>query len=582
MRPSIRKWLFAAMGIVVLFVASQRVAPVNEMRDAYELSAPPLPKTVRPSMLLNPLLAVGRAPLVDYLWLRATQLKDQKRFFDAYQLAKMICELQPRFASVWAFQAWNMAYNISVTLQSPEERWTWVRNGYELLRDQGIPLNPNNTQLYRELAWIFFHKVGDYMDEQHWYYKLQFALQMEDILGEPPADFVQPGRVRGDFYRNYDYKALAEAPATIEQLLAQNGVSAFVDQLKPFGFDATSPGVYLTLLKNLSKGGEIQIPGAPASEQENQRVALAKVMNDPETLAAREAIARFWHAKRLLEEVRLDPKRLVMLHDEYKVSFDWRLPEAHALYWANLGMEKGFEKQANVDVHRLNTNRIEFYAMQKMFFRGRMAMSPRADLGEPPLLMPDLRLIEPLYNAFIEDSKVYLEREKTGKPVSENFKPGFVGFLRTAILRYYEAGRVDEAKEKFEYLRKAYPDSMYQKGFDGFLAAQFLFDREIDNLEVTLARLRSLIRDAVLKMCYDEDDVAMQSIHRARQIYDRFNDRALSERMQIQPSFTELIQQAVSEANWNAMPRGAYERICAKLGIEPIPQKKAPAIPPAP
>ncbi len=484
----------------------------------------------------------------------------------------MICELQPRFASVWAFQAWNMAYNISVTLQSPEERWTWVRNGYELLRDQGIPLNPNNTQLYRELAWILFHKVGDYMDEQHWYYKLQLALQMEDILGEPPADYVQPGRVRGDYYRDYDFKALAAAPMTIEQLLEKPGVVAFVDRLKDFGFDATSPGVYLTLIKNMHKG-EVQIPGAPEGEQENRRVALDELMNDPEVQAARKAILDFWHAKRLREEVRLDPARIVALQDECGVSFDWRLPEAHALYWAHLGIEKGWEKLVNIDVHRLNTNRIKTYAMQKMFFRGRMAMSPRADLGEPPLLMPDLRMIEPLFNLYIESSRPYLEREKTDKPVSENFKPGFVGFLRTAILRYYEAGRVDEAKEKFEYLRDAYPDPMYERGFDGFLAAQFLFDREIDNLEVTLARLRALIRDAILKMCYNEDEVALRSIRRARQIYDRFNDRALSERMQIQPTFKDLIEQAVAEANWRAMPRGAYERICAKLGIEPDNEK---------
>ena len=38
-------------------------------------------------------------------------------------------------------------------------------DGYELIRDRGIPINPNNTQLYRELAWILFHKVGDFMDD---------------------------------------------------------------------------------------------------------------------------------------------------------------------------------------------------------------------------------------------------------------------------------------------------------------------------------------------------------------------------------------------------------------------------------
>ena len=72
--------------------------------------------------------------------------------------------------------------------------------------------------------WILFHKVGDYMDEWHYYYKTQFAIQMEDILGDPPDDFVRAGRVHGDYYRDYDYKSLAEAPATVAELMKKPGV----------------------------------------------------------------------------------------------------------------------------------------------------------------------------------------------------------------------------------------------------------------------------------------------------------------------------------------------------------------------
>ena len=145
MRPSTRRWIFAAVSAILLCIASTRLGPLNAQRAESKLVMPPLPNTVRPSMLLSPLLALGRAPIVDYLWMRATKLKEEKRYFDAYQLSQMICELQPKFASVWAFQAWNMAYNISVTCKAPEERWRWVRNGYELLRDKAIPLNPNST-----------------------------------------------------------------------------------------------------------------------------------------------------------------------------------------------------------------------------------------------------------------------------------------------------------------------------------------------------------------------------------------------------------------------------------------------------
>lgn len=125
-----------------------------------------------------------RGLVVDILWMRADKLKDDGQFFDARQLAEWITKLQPRFAAVWEFQAWNMAYNISVAIPAtqPEQRWRWVKNGYELLRDEGIPLNPKLIQLYRELSQIFQHKLGGVSDDAHEYYKLQFAEEIGPLL----------------------------------------------------------------------------------------------------------------------------------------------------------------------------------------------------------------------------------------------------------------------------------------------------------------------------------------------------------------------------------------------------------------
>ncbi len=119
----------------------------------------------------------------------ALELNKQGQYFDAKQLAEWITVLQPRFSQVWAFQAWNMAYNISVghiPAEQPDQRWQWVKNGYELLRDKGIPLNPKAIGLYRELGRIFQHKIGSNSDDDNRYYKLQLALSIEPLLG--PAD----------------------------------------------------------------------------------------------------------------------------------------------------------------------------------------------------------------------------------------------------------------------------------------------------------------------------------------------------------------------------------------------------------
>ena len=130
-----------------------------------------------------------RGVAVNALWYRAEMEKQAKRFDEANILAKWITELQPRFPKVWEFHAWNLAYNISVETFTPEERWGWVSAGLDLLRDEGLRWNPNAARLYRELAWLFFHKIGGFADDMNWYYKAEVAREWQELLGGP-QDFV--------------------------------------------------------------------------------------------------------------------------------------------------------------------------------------------------------------------------------------------------------------------------------------------------------------------------------------------------------------------------------------------------------
>ena len=127
-----------------------------------------------------------RSLIVNIAFIRAETLKQAGRYFDAMQLASWICKLQPRFPSVWNFHAWNMAWNISVTTFTPEERWNWVYNGVRLLRDEGIRFNPRAVDLYKQLGWIFNNKMGENLDDHHWNYKRAWAWRMHLVLGAPP------------------------------------------------------------------------------------------------------------------------------------------------------------------------------------------------------------------------------------------------------------------------------------------------------------------------------------------------------------------------------------------------------------
>ncbi|MHC4171000.1 MAG: hypothetical protein ACYSWQ_29020 [Planctomycetota bacterium] len=129
-----------ALAIGLCIGAGMQLDSINRQRTEMDLVMD-TPENIPPQMLWAT-VATGafRGLVVDVLWMRADRLKEEGQFFDARQLAEWITLLQPRFASVWEFHAWNMAYNISVAIPAtePEQRWRWVRNGYELIRDEAI------------------------------------------------------------------------------------------------------------------------------------------------------------------------------------------------------------------------------------------------------------------------------------------------------------------------------------------------------------------------------------------------------------------------------------------------------------
>lgn len=143
------------------------------------------------------LAALGsfRGVAVNALWQRAEQLKQEGKFFEANNLAEMITTLQPRYPEAWNFHGWNMAYNISVKCKTKEERWDWVQKGMALIRDRGIPNNPNGVVLYRSLGWILGHKMAGQTDDFHWYYKERWVDTWQTLLGEYHE--------RGDFKSEY-------------------------------------------------------------------------------------------------------------------------------------------------------------------------------------------------------------------------------------------------------------------------------------------------------------------------------------------------------------------------------------------
>src|SRR5512143_1657185 len=120
--------VFAGLAVTggMLVAAGMQLDYINGQRQAMGLTINTPTENMPPTLAFATVgMGAFRGLVVDILWMRADKLKDEGQFFDALQLAKWITTLQPRFAAVWEFHAWNMAYNISVVIlaSQPDQRW---------------------------------------------------------------------------------------------------------------------------------------------------------------------------------------------------------------------------------------------------------------------------------------------------------------------------------------------------------------------------------------------------------------------------------------------------------------------------
>ena len=151
-----------------------------EQRATQHLTQAPPTQNMPPAVAFTTVALGGfRGILADVLWMRAGTLQDEGRYFELVQLSDWIAKLQPRSPAIWAYHAWNMAYNLSALMAAPAEKWRWVRNGIVLLRDEGMVANPGSARLHQELAWLFLHKLGTDYDSTAGFYRAQWAAEVD-------------------------------------------------------------------------------------------------------------------------------------------------------------------------------------------------------------------------------------------------------------------------------------------------------------------------------------------------------------------------------------------------------------------
>ena len=476
--------------------------------------------TDAPPAMVFTTVALGsfRGLLADILWLRSESLKSKKNYFEMVQLARWITDLQPNYSGGTVYLAWNLAYNISVTSSDWEDRWYWVNEGLKLIRDKALIYNPDDPMLYRELSWIYLHKLGNLMDDAHLYYKNQMAVQMGNVLGRYLTDL----------------KPLADAPVGKEEFMRI--------------YPADHP-----LWEAVKKAGYKDYDQLAAKFREPVQAAL------PADLKIRSeyynALDAHFRAELLRERFKLDPKRMVALDEKYG-RMDWRVPESQAIYWAETGVEKSIANGRQPDV---NCMRTVTHGLQAAFRSGRVLMVDND--ARVFQAVPNLNLADSAYAAFEA-----AEDEFSQSGAGESFRSAKINYLKDAIPLIYIYGNRSKAQEFYEKLQEI-DGPQRQRNLDDFVRNHFVEDVRDADVEKATSVVSGLIQRALWELLLGNREAAVYNESMARSIHQIYTQKNKDVRRNQLPEYNQIKYFVVSNMLRN-LPEAAQRRLIEEIQAE--------------
>ena len=312
--------------------------------------------------------------------------------------------------------------------------------------------------LYKELAWIFYHKVGGGSDDAHWYYVRKLAEEWQEILGEPDWSLSNERQIE-------HFAPVALAPDTLEQLLRQSPeVGPLLQRFASLGFQPDG-----TLLRQIGRivmynhALDAHLAGVKVRELPEQYDSrLVEILADPNPAraAALDALVAYLRKSVIVHEYRMDPAFMYKLMQPVEAGgmglgpLDFRTAEAHSCYWSALGLEKG-----GGVINRPGQEMVSIFSqlllsLKQTMERGRVtfdAATGYVDVG------PDLRFIE-AYGQSVRNAADLEQQGKLPPNTIGRFDDSRENFLGEAVTFCFSAGKIDDARRYYQQMRQEFGD----------------------------------------------------------------------------------------------------------------------------
>ena len=280
---------------------------------------------------------------------------------------------------------------------------------------------------------------------------------------------------------------------------------------------------------------------------------------DPKTDEARKRV------QIVREKYKMDP-RIMKEADELYGPLEWRLPEAHAIYWATAGLKKSRKKDL------ITLRRVIYQSMQMSVLRGRLISVKPLRFG------PDLdkaRVASAAYEQMIEDDT---EMRHAIQNAHRNF-------LREMVYLFYSHNRLSEAEQWLLLVRQKYPEAIPAN----LSLQEYAFKRLTENIsELTHDRtkvvLEGMILQSFINLALGEDNRVEGLDRLSRQLWEYYESTIASRREVLQLAPLDEMKRSVRDQILDPQNEFSPElvaRLRARLGM-PVATNPPPSSPPEP